>query len=96
MTFDSIGTLTDRPPLVLQSTFQTAPFPADSLATKGMYSYAGDKPYTFPGAVPTVYMLNSGARSSIASEGGLVSVGADSTAAMTSTNASIQETARQR
>ncbi|MBW1833008.1 MAG: hypothetical protein JRJ10_15165, partial [Deltaproteobacteria bacterium] len=92
MTFDSIGTLTDRPPLVLQSTFQTAPFPADSLATEGMYSYAGDKPYTFPGAGGAVYMLNSGARSSIATEGGLVSVGGDSTAAMTSTNASIQAT----
>ncbi len=92
MTFDSIGTLTDRPPLVLQSTFQTAPFPAESLGTKGMYSYAGDKPYTFPGGSPVVYMLNSGARASAATEGGLVSVGADSTAAMTSTNASIQGT----
>ncbi|MBW2547483.1 MAG: hypothetical protein JRE82_09680, partial [Deltaproteobacteria bacterium] len=57
-----------------------------------MYSYAGDKPYTFPGAGGAVYMLNSGARSSIATEGGLVSVGGDSTAAMTSTNASIQAT----
>ena len=92
MTFDSIGTLSDRPPLVLQSTFQTAPFPAESLGTKGMYSFGGDKPYTFPGAVGAVYMLNSGARSVSASEGGLVSVGADSTAAMTSTNAAIQAT----
>jgi len=37
-------------------------------------------------------MLNSGARSAAAPEGGLVSVGADSTASMTSTNASIQAT----
>jgi type IV pilus assembly protein PilY1 len=92
MTFDSIGTLSDRPPLVTQGAFQTAPFPAESIGTKGMYSFAGDKPYTFPGAGGTVYMLNSGARSSAAPEGGLVSVGGDSTAAMTSTNASIQAT----
>ncbi len=92
MTFDSIGTLTDRPPLVLQSTFQTAPFPAESIGTKGMYSFASDKPYTFPGAGGAVYMLNSGARSATAPEGAVVSVGADSTAAMTSTNASIQGT----
>jgi type IV pilus assembly protein PilY1 len=92
MTFDSIGTLTDRPPLVPQATFQTAPFPAESLGTKGMYSFAGDKPYTFPGAGGVVYMLNSGARAAVAPEGGLVSVGADSTAAMTATNASIQAT----
>ncbi len=39
MTFDSIGTLSDRPPLVPQVTFQTAPFPAESLATKGMSLY---------------------------------------------------------
>ena len=92
MTFDSIGTLSDRPPLVTQSTFTTAPFPAESIGTKGMYSFAGDRPYTFPGAGGVVYMLNSGARSAAAPEGGLVSVGADSTASMTSTNASIQAT----
>ncbi|MGB8328957.1 MAG: hypothetical protein WCE62_02430, partial [Polyangiales bacterium] len=91
MTFDAIGTLSDRPPLVPQATFQTAPFPAESLGTKGMYSYADDKPFSFPGAV-TTYMLNNGARSASAPEGGLVSVGADSTAAMTSNNASIQAT----
>jgi len=92
MTFDSIGTLTDRPPLVPQVTFQTAPFPAESLGTKGMYSFASDKPYTFPGAGGVVYMLNSGARAAAAPEGGMVSVGADSTASMTSINASIQGT----
>ena len=92
MTFDSVGTLTDRPPLVPQATFQTAPFPAESLGTKGLYSFADDKPFTFPGAGGAVYMLNSGARSAVAPEGGLVSVGADSTASMTSTNASIQAT----
>ncbi len=92
LTFDSIGTLSDRPPLVTQGAFQTAPFPAESLGTKGMYSFAGDKPYTFPGAGGAVYMLNSGARASGAPEGGLVSVGADSTASMTSINASIQAT----
>jgi type IV pilus assembly protein PilY1 len=92
MTFDSIGTLSDRPPIVTQATFQTAPFPAESIGTKGMYSYAGDRPYTFPGAGGVVYMLNSGARSAGATEGGLVSVGADSTASMTSINASIQAT----
>jgi type IV pilus assembly protein PilY1 len=91
MTFDAIGTLSDRPPLVPESTFQTAPFPADSIGTKGMYSYADDKPFSFPGAVVT-YMLNNGARSASAPEGGLVGVGADSTAAMTATNASIQAT----
>jgi len=91
MTFDAIGTLSDRPPLVPQSTFQTAPFPAESLGVKGMYSYADDKPFSFPSAV-TTYMLNNGARSALAPEGGLVSVGADSTAAMTSTNTAIQAT----
>ena len=92
MTFDSIGTLSDRPPLVTQVDFEAAPFPAESLGTKGMYSYGDDAPYTFPGASGVVYMLNNGARSVVAPEGGLVSVGADSTAAMTSTNASIQAT----
>ena len=92
MTFDSIGTLGDRPPLVTQVDFQTAPFPVESIGTNGMYSYADDRPYTFPGAGGVVYMLNNGARSVIAPEGGMVSVGADSTAAMTSTNASIQAT----
>ncbi len=91
MTFDAIGTLSDRPPLVTQADFQTSPFPTDSLGTKGMYSYGDDKPFSFPGAV-TTYMLNNGARSAAAPEGGLVSVGADSTASMTSTNASIQAT----
>jgi type IV pilus assembly protein PilY1 len=92
LTFDSIGTLSDRPPLVTQANFQMAPFLADSIGTKGMYSFADDRPYTFPGAGGTVYMLNSGARSGSAPEGALVSVGADSTASMTSTNASIQAT----
>ena len=92
MTFDSIGTLSDRPPLVTEADFLVPAFLADSIDTKGMYSYADNKPYTFPGAGGTVYMLNSGARSGLAPEGGLVSVGADSTAAMTSTNASIQAT----
>ncbi len=91
MTFDAIGTLSDQPPLVPQTTFQTAPFPTESAGTKGMYSYGSDKPFSFPGAL-TTYMLNNGARSAGAPEGGLVSVGADSTAAMTSTNAAIQAT----
>ncbi|MDH4281537.1 MAG: PilC/PilY family type IV pilus protein [Myxococcales bacterium] len=91
MTFDAIGTLSDRPPLVTQADFGTAPFPAESLGTKGMYSYGDNKPFSFPGAL-TTYMLNSGARSASAPEGGLVSVGGDSTAAMTSTNAAIQAT----
>lgn len=92
MTFDAIGTLIDQDPLVTQTVFQTAPFPAESAGTKGMYSYADDKPFTFPGAGGLVHMINSGARSAIAPEGGLVSVGADSTASMTSVNASIQAT----
>jgi len=91
MTFDAIGTLSDQPPLVTQAAFQTVPFPAESAGTKGMYSYADDRPYSFPGAL-TTYMLNNGARSVSAPEGGLVSVGADSTASMTSTNAAIQAT----
>ena len=91
MTFDSIGTLSDRPPLVSQADFLLAPFPAESGGTKGMYSYAPDRPYSFPGAL-TTFMLNSGARSASAPEGGLVSVGADSTASMANTNAAIQAT----
>lgn len=93
MTFDAIGTLSDQPPLVTQSAFQTAPFPAESAGTKGMYSYADDRPFSFPGApIGVPYMINNGARSASAPEGGLVSVGADSTASMTSTNAAIQAT----
>ena len=91
MTFDAIGTLSDQPPLVSQTVFEAGSFPADSLATKGMYSYGDNKSFSFPGAL-TTYMLNNGARSATAPEGGLVSVGADSTAAMTSTNAAIQAT----
>ncbi|MDH3655873.1 MAG: PilC/PilY family type IV pilus protein [Myxococcales bacterium] len=91
MTFDSIGTLNDRPPLVSQADFLAAPFPAESSGTKGMYSYAADRPYSFPGAL-TTFMLNSGARSPSAPEGGLVTVGADSTASMANTNAAIQAT----
>jgi type IV pilus assembly protein PilY1 len=91
MTFDSIGTLSDRPPLVSQADFLLAPFPLESSGTKGMYSYGPDAPYSFPGAL-TTFMLNSGARSASAPEGGLVSVGADSTASMATTNAAIQAT----
>ncbi len=91
MTFDSVGTLSDQPPLVPQTTFETAPFPAESLGTKGMYSYADDKPFSFPGAL-TTFMINNGARSASAPEGGLVTVGGDSTASMTSTNDNIQAT----
>ena len=91
MTFDSIGTLNDRPPLVSQADFLLAPFPTESIGTKGMYSYADDRPFSFPGAL-TTFMLNSGARSAIAPEGGLVSVGADSTASMATNNAAIQAT----
>ncbi len=91
MTFDSIGTLSDRPPLVSQADFLLAPFPAESAGTKGMYSYGPDAPYSFPGAL-TTFMLNSGARSASAPEGGLVTVGADSTASMATTNAAIQAT----
>ena len=91
MTFDSIGTLNDRPPLVTQGDFLLAPFPTESAGTKGMYSYGDDRPFSFPGAL-TTFMLNSGARSAAAPEGGLVTVGADSTASMANTNAAIQAT----
>ena len=53
MTFDSVGTLSDQPPLVTQTVFQTAPFPAESAGTKGMYSFAADAPFSFPGALAT-------------------------------------------
>ncbi|MEM7139276.1 MAG: hypothetical protein AAF500_22080 [Myxococcota bacterium] len=91
MTFDSVGTLTDQPPLVTQTVFQTPPFPTDSAGTKGLYSYGNDAPFSFPGAL-TTYMINAGARSASAPEGGLVSMGDDSTASMNTTNASIQAT----
>ncbi len=91
MTFDAIGTLSDQPPLVTEASFLAAPFLADSISTKGMYSFADNKPFSFPGAL-TTYMINNGARADNAPEGGLVSVGADSTAAMTATNAAIQAT----
>lgn len=91
MTFDAIGTLSDQPPLVPQTTFEAGTFPSESAGTKGMYSYANNKPFSFPGAI-TTYMLNNGARSASAPEGGLVSVGGDSTAASTATNAAIQAT----
>ena len=91
MTFDSVGTLSDQPPLVTQTVFQTAPFPTESAGTKGMYSFGADAPFSFPGALST-YMINPGARSASATEGGLVTVGGDSTAAMTATNDSIQAT----
>ncbi len=91
MTFDSVGTLSDQPPLVPQTIFQTAPFPTESLGTKGMYSYGVDAPFSFPGAL-TTYMLNAGARSASATEGGLVSVGDDGTGSMNATNAAIQAT----
>ena len=91
MTFDAIGTLSDQPPLVTEAAFIAAPFLAESIGTKGMFSYADNKPFTFPGAL-TTYMINNGARAENAPEGGLVSVGADSTAAMTATNEAIQGT----
>lgn len=91
MTFDSVGTLIDQAPLVPQTVFQTAPFPAESAGTKGLYSYGPDAPFGFPGAL-TTYMINAGARSASAPEGGLVSMGDDSTASMNAVNASIQGT----
>ena len=97
MTFDSIGTLTDRPPLVPQSTFtDSARSQPNQSAPRACTPSRATEPYTFPGAGGVVYMLNSGARSAAAPEGGLVSVGADSTASMTSTNASIQATVPRR
>lgn len=91
MTFDAIGTLSDQPPLVPQSTFETAAFQTDSAGVPGMYSYGEDKPFSFPSAL-TTYMINNGARDYSATEGGLVSVGADNTASMTAINAAIQAT----
>lgn len=91
MTFDAIGTLTGLPPLVTQADFTSGTFPTQSAGTEGMYSYGSNRPFSFPGAL-TTYMINNGARSASAPEGGLVSVGADSTASMTSTNAAIQAT----
>ncbi|MCZ6806986.1 MAG: hypothetical protein O7F08_08545, partial [Deltaproteobacteria bacterium] len=91
MTFDSVGTLSDQPPLVPQADFENPPFPAASAGTKGMYSFAADARFSFPGALAT-YMINAGARSASAPEGGLVSVGDNSTASMTATNDAIQAT----
>jgi len=91
MTFDSVGTLVDQPPLVTKSDFQADPFLTESPTTKGMYSYADDKEYSFPGSLAP-YMLNNGARSATAPEGGLVTVGGDASIEMIDTNAAIQAT----
>ena len=91
MTFDSVGTLIDQPPLVPQMIFETAPFPAESAGVKGLYSYGNNAPFSFPGAT-TTYMINAGARSASAPEGGLVSLGDDSTGSMNAVNAAIQAT----
>jgi len=92
MTFDSVGTLIDQAPLVTETVFQSPPFPTESAGTKGLYSFGPDAPFTFPGAGGIRYMINAGARSATAPEGGLVSLGDDSTASMNATNDSIQAT----
>ena len=91
MTFDSVGTLVDQPPLVTETDFLMPAFLAESATTKGMYSYGENKQYSFLGAAAP-YMINNGARSADAPEGGLVTVGADSSGEMADTNAAIQAT----
>jgi type IV pilus assembly protein PilY1 len=93
MTFDSVGTLSDQPPLVLESTFTSDPLfvdPATGVTgTKGMFSYADNKVFTFPNAVSD-FMINAGARHENASEGALQTVGDDSSVSMNSINAALQ------
>lgn len=91
MTFDSVGTLIDQNPLVTQTVFEMGPFLTESAGTKGLYSYGPNAPFRFPGAL-TTYMINAGARSDTAPEGGLVSMGDDSSASMNSVNDAIQAT----
>lgn len=74
MTFDNVGTLIDRDPLVAKTEFETAAFLEQSEDVKGMYSYGEPKMLTFPGCA-TDYMVDLGARGPSADAGGLVSVG---------------------
>jgi type IV pilus assembly protein PilY1 len=78
MTFDGVGTLVPSASPFLPSDITTAQYTSAILrmnAAEGMYSYGRNVPYNFPGCAE--YMMNNGARSASAPEGGLVSVGND-------------------
>jgi len=77
MTFDSVGTLTSRPPLVTASTYRGRAFLADAAARGGMYSYGEQREFTFRGC-DTTYMIDNGARSAGTHGGALISVGGES------------------
>ncbi len=76
MTFDGIGTLLNGDPLVPATVFGVDPFQTTQRGPTGMWSYGDNKPFSFPGCA-TTYMINNGSRGAGATEGGLVSVGAD-------------------
>lgn len=88
MTFDGAPTLVGGTPLVPTATYNAAGFMTQQAGTQGMYSYGPNRDFTFPGC-GTTYTVNGGARSAATSEGGLISVG-NETSDPVLVNANIQ------
>ncbi len=91
MTFDGMETYFGANPLIVASSFNATL----SNAQNGMWSYAGAHPFHYPGCTED-YMMDTGARSSVATEGGLVSVSTTSCPSppcdMYQINSTIQDT----
>jgi type IV pilus assembly protein PilY1 len=80
MTFDGAGTVVPSSTPFLAADITTSQYNlavARMDGPDGMYSYGRNVPYNFPGCVE--YTMNNGARGPSAPEGGLVSVGNEST-----------------
>jgi type IV pilus assembly protein PilY1 len=71
MTFDGLDTMVGYPPLVSVTDFTNNL--ALSEAVQGLWSYGGAERFHYPNCT-TSYMMDTGARSPIAPEGGLVSL----------------------
>ena len=89
MTFDAIGTLTSRPPLVRASEYRGRSFLDDTFTAEGGFSYGEQRDFTFRGC-DTTYMLDNGARRAGVHGGALISVGSESS--YRDINANIQTT----
>ena len=76
LTFDAVGTLTSRPPLVRASEYRARSFLDDALTAEGGFSYGEQREFTFRGC-DTTYMIDNGARRSGTHGGALISVGGE-------------------
>jgi type IV pilus assembly protein PilY1 len=90
MTFDGVETYQGANPLITSTLFNTA----RSESELGMWSYAGPKPYRYVGCAED-YKIDTGARSSLATEGALISLNSNACASPPCTQYQVNETIQQ-